>query len=300
MNKKIKITALSTAMAVVLGLSFNVAAGGETEPVLTDLINKTISAGKTSLYENAPDWLSRTSIELQIEENYKPTIELETVQPIMQHNSKNDMVFYQLNARTRNSKKSYNMGLGYRNIFSEDMMYGVNIFYDYSAENEHKRSGFGLEAISNDYEARANSYNTLSNRKEIRTDEFEEALDGWDVEVGGSIIPFDKNLKIYLSHSEFDTVTDGVNDYKDNRIRAIYPVTSNIILEVGRTMEKEKYGKNDKERSFAKLKYTFGNQEGAWHKPKNLRTRLLQPVERRHEIVLEKTINATVSVGRGT
>ena len=65
-------------------------------------------------------------------------------------------------------------------------------------------------------------------------------------------------------------------------------------------MEKEKYSSNDKNRSFAKLKYTFGQKSSTKSATTGLRTKLLQPVERRHEIVLEKTINATVSISRGT
>jgi hypothetical protein len=294
MNKKIKTTALSASVTIVLGLSF-----GANEQTASEVVNKAINAGKNALYADAPEWMQRTSIEIQVEENFKPTIELETVQPIMQ-NSKDDMVFYQLNARTRDSKKSYNVGLGYRNIVSDNIMYGINTFYDYSADQKHKRSSIGLEAISNDFEARANVYNAITGRKTVATSSYEQALDGWDVEVGGSIIPSNKNLKAYISHAEFDTVTAGVNDYKDNQVRITYPLDNNIMLEVGHTMEKEKYSSNDKNRSFAKLKYTFGQKSSTKSATTGLRTKLLQPVERRHEIVLEKTINASITISRGT
>jgi len=295
MNKKLKTTTLSAAVTLALGLSSSMA----TAEGITDIVNNAINLGKDAIYADAPEWMQRTSIELQVEENFKPTIELETVQPIMQNNE-DDMVFYQLNARTRDSKKSYNLGVGYRNIVSEDMMYGVNAFYDYSAENKHKRSSVGVEAISNDLEARANVYNAISGKKEVKTNEFEQALDGWDVEVGGSILPMDKNLKVYLSHSEFEAVTAGRSDYKDNQIRATYPLDGNTTIEVGLTKEKEKYGSKEQDRSFAKLKYTFGKQQSSDKSNKSgLRTKLLQPVERRHEIVLEKTINASVTISRG-
>ncbi|MCH9645826.1 MAG: inverse autotransporter beta domain-containing protein [Proteobacteria bacterium] len=295
MNKK-QLTTLSVSTSVTIALGFSSAVMANTA---TNVINNAINLGKDALYTDAPDWMQRTSIELQVEKNFKPTIELETVQPIMQ-NSKDDMMFYQLNARTRDSKKSYNAGLGYRNIVADDMMYGINAFYDYSAENKHKRSSIGVEAISNDLEARANIYNAISNKKEVKTNEFEQALDGWDVEVGGSILPMDKNLKVYLSHSEFEAVTTGRSDYKDNQVRATYPLNNNTMLEVGHTMEKEKYGSKEKNRSFAKIKYTFGNQSSGKSAEVGLRTKLLQPVERRHEIVLEKTINASVTISRGT
>ena len=290
------ITLLSSASATfALGFSSVVMADD-----VANVVNKAINAGKDALYTDAPDWMQRTTIEIQVEKDYKPTVELETVQPIMQHNSKDDMVFYQLNARTRDSKNSYNVGLGYRNIISEDMMYGVNIFYDRSIENNHRRNGLGLELMSKDYEARANAYKSLSNKKEVSANSYEEALDGWDFEIGGSIVPYDKNLKVYLSHSKFNTVSSSLNNYEDNRIRAVSPITNKLTVELGRVAEKEKYGAIDKERNFAKFKYSLGGK--ANRKPTNsgLRDKLLQPVERRHEIILEKTINASVTVARGT
>jgi len=188
----------------------------------------------------------------------------------------------------------------YRNIVSDNIMLGINTFYDYSADQKHERSSVGLEAISNDFEARANVYNAITGRKTVKTDSYEQALDGWDVEVGGSIIPSNKNLKAYISHAKFDSATASVNDYIDNQVRITYPLDSNTMLELGHTMEKEKYSSNDKNRSFVKLKYTFGQQASTESATTGLRTKLLQPVERRHEIVLEKTINATVSISRGT
>jgi hypothetical protein len=291
-----QVTALTVSTSVTIALGFSNVVMANTA---SDVVNNAINLGKDAIYADAPDWLQRTSIEIQVEDNFKPTIELETVQPIMQ-NSKDDMMFYQINARTRDSKKSYNLGVGYRIIASDDMMYGINAFYDYSAENKHKRSSIGVEAISNELEARANIYNAISTKKEVKTNEFEQALDGWDVEVGGSILPSNKNLKVYLSHSKFKAVTAGRSDYEDNQVRATYPLDDNIMLEVGHTMEKEKYSSNSKDRSFAKLKYTFGKQTSGQSAKVGMRTKLLQPVERRDEIVLEKTINASITISRGT
>jgi adhesin/invasin len=292
----IRTTLVSAMLTTTIGLSLNAAADD-----VTNLINKSIDFGKKTIYKDAPDWLKRTSIEIQFEDDFKPTIELETVQPIMQ-NSKNDMYFYQINARTRDSKESYNLGVGYRDIITEDVMYGINLFYDYSAENNHKRSSIGLEAISNNLEVRTNIYNAISGKKEVKNNEFEQALDGWDVEIGGSILPRNKNLNVYLSHSKFKAVSVGMNNYEDSRIRMTYPINDNAMLEIGHTMEKEKYSSNDKNRSFAKLKYTFGTKSTGTKqfKETGLHGKLLQPVERQHEIVLEKTFSARITISRGT
>lgn len=285
---------ISSASTIALGLSSPVMADS-----VTELVNKAVNMGKDALYADAPGWLQRTSIELQVEDGFKPTIELETVQPILQ-NSADDMLFYQLNARSRDSQQSYNLGLGYRYIVSDKIMYGANTFYDYADEHAHKRSSIGLEAISSIYEVRANIYNAISGKKTIRANEFEQALDGWDVEVGGSILPTHRELKVYLSHAEFEAVSAGRSDYRDNQLRLTYPLNSNTMLELGHTMEREKYSDKDQNRSFAKLKYTFGQSDNVQSsKNTGLRTKLLQPVERRYEIVLEKTIQASVTVSRG-
>ncbi len=265
--------------------------------VAIDAVNSAIQSGISTLHDDAPDWLGRTSIEVQMEKGFKPTYEVETVQPIHQH-TESDMYFWQLNARNRDSNSSYNLGVGYRNIITPDWLLGVNSFYDYTTVNSHRRLGLGVEAISHHFEARLNSYSAISKRKQTGTSEFEEALDGWDVEVGGAILPFDRDLKIYLSHAEYDA--KNTDDYKDNRLRVIYPITTNLELEAGFINEEDKYSSLSKDRGFATIKYTFGSgrsESGA--NVISLQEKLLQPVERRHEIVVEKTVNASVTVSRG-
>ncbi len=118
--------------------------------------------------DGAPEWLKRTTIKFQIQDDYKPAYELETVQPIFQTYDK-DMFFTQLNARSRSNDQTYNIGIGYRNIVADWLLLGINSFYDYTTSYDHQRYGFGFEALGKKYEARANTYFRASNTKEIST-----------------------------------------------------------------------------------------------------------------------------------
>ncbi|MEW6740797.1 MAG: inverse autotransporter beta domain-containing protein [Nitrospirota bacterium] len=251
--------------------------------------------------DDAPDWLKRINLKFEIQDDYKPTYELETVQPIFQTND-NDMFFTQLNARSRSHDQTYNMGLGYRNIVTNWLMLGVNAFYDYTTYHDHQRYGFGFEALGKKYEARANTYFSASNAKEIQTGIFQRVMNGYDVEVGGSVIPVKalEDLKIFLGYQNFNAkYTD---DLKTFQLRMTYPITQYTGIEL-KAMKDE----NKTERYYAQL--TVGldvpqrvkrTKDG---KDIDLKKKLLQPVERVKDIVVEQYAKAaggfTVRIKRG-
>ncbi|MDP2278387.1 MAG: inverse autotransporter beta domain-containing protein [Nitrospirota bacterium] len=252
--------------------------------------------------DGAPEWLKRTTIKFQIQDDYKPTYELETVQPIFQTYDK-DMFFIQLNARSRSDDQTYNLGIGYRNIVVDWLMLGVNSFYDYATPYDHQRYGFGLEALGKKYEARANTYFRASNTKEISTGIYQRVMNGYDVEIGGSVIPVKalEDLKIYAGYQWFDAkYTD---DLKTYQLRVTYPITQYTSIEL-KAMKDE----NKAERYYAQL--TVGLDMPASVKTKrtkdgkdiDLKQKLLQPVERVKDIVVEQYAKAggfTVKVKRG-
>ncbi|MDI6728139.1 MAG: inverse autotransporter beta domain-containing protein [Thermodesulfovibrionales bacterium] len=251
--------------------------------------------------DDAPDWLKRINLKFEIQDDYKPTYELETVQPL--YMTEKDAIFTQLNARTRSGKQTYNLGLGYRNIVADWLMLGANAFYDYATPYDHQRYGFGFEALGKKYEARGNTYFSASNAKEIQTGIFQRVMNGYDVEIGGSVIPVKalEDLKIYAGYQWFDAkYTD---DLKTYQLRVTYPITQYTGIEL-KAMKDE----NKAERYYAQL--TVGldvpqrvkrTKDG---KDIDLKKKLLQPVERVKDMVVEQYARAagggfTVKIKRG-
>jgi len=245
-----------------------------------------------------PGWLKRTSVQFQFERNYNPTYQIETVQPLFQLDD-DDMFFIQANARRRDSNNTFNLGLGYRNIVWDEVMLGVNSFYDYSSKYKYKRLGFGLEAIGTQFEARANSYHRIERKKEIRTGVDGEVLNGFDVELGGRLIPFSvfDDLRMFGSYNVF-YARENADDFEQYVFRATHPVGDYFDLEMRYTHDVKKYDTNiDQNRFFIEISLNL--DKPVKYSP-DLREKLLQPVERIHEIIVEETSAFSVSIKRGT
>lgn len=264
---------------------------------VTTLTNTLLN--KLEMPEDSPDWLKRTSFKIQVEEDFKPTWELETVQPIKQFSS-DDMLFWQFNAMTRNSKETYNFGLGYRNIINPELMLGINSFYDYQQDYKHKRWSIGVEAIGQRFEFRANNYMAISDKKEVETGVFEEALDGWDAQIGGKIFPA-SDLRVYGTYSVWDAKS--VDNLKQTSFKAEYPINDSIDFTLQHTKDSEKQKDKDDNRFMAELKISLGKKSASSknvEKSENLHDKLLIPVKRENEIIVERTVNAKITIGRGS
>lgn len=273
----------------------------EKEPGIIGVVNSFIRTFRKP--ENSPDWLKRTNIQFQFREDYKPSYMLETVQPIHSFRHGKDILFTQINARTRGGDQTYNIGLGYRNISYGTVVLGVNAFYDYTTYYSHQRVGAGIEALGVDYEARANAYYKATGAKEIRSGITEEVMNGFDVEAGGNLIPwsFLYDLKLYAGYQYFNS--DYADDIKYYNVRAVYPISKYLEIE-GKMLKEE-----NRDEKFI-LQITGGVDVASKRNPRAndrtelLKRKLLQPVEREHDIIIEQK-NASsggfsVSVKRGT
>ncbi len=265
---------------------------------MTSLTNTLLN--KLEMPEDSPDWLKRTSIKVQVEEDFKPTWEIETVQPIYQ-SSKEDMMFWQFNANTSDEVETYNFGVGYRNIVNPELMLGVNSFYDYQEKYEHRRWSIGVEALGKQYEFRANRYMALSNKKEVQTGIFEEVLDGWDAEIGGKLIP-NSELKTYYSYALWEGID--ADDLKQQSFRIEYPLNDTITFEATYTNDNNEQASNiDRNRLSAQLSISLGKKTISsknLERSDDLHDKLLIPVKRENKIVVERKSGLLVSVKRGT
>lgn len=163
------------------------------------------SMGSTKLV--LPDWLKRVEVSIQ-HGSEKPRYHIETVQPLYQSRDQTYTFFVQPRISARDEDWTANLGFGYRQLFfDQQLLGGINTFYDYADAHNHYRYGVGLELLSRYLELRTNGYFPLSGRRRISQDAnfkvFERALTGADVEAGGPV-PYLPFLKLYGSYAYYD------------------------------------------------------------------------------------------------
>lgn len=156
----------------------------------------------------APAWLKRTEFSLQVESDQKPRIFLQTVQPLYQDADKVNTFFIQPRASVQSENGTYNLGLGYRRLSSENLILGTNFFFDFEGQHRHGRVGVGAEALGQVFEARVNSYfGNITNKVEVGTAGsgvlIERVAQGGDLELGMPV-PYMPWLKMYGSGAWYD------------------------------------------------------------------------------------------------
>lgn len=177
-------------------------------PQLAQAEQQKVSADKQisgeSVSHTIPDWLKRTTIGAVMESSQKPRYYVETIQPLYQTGDKKDTVFTHLRASGQDGYGTYSAGLGYRRlVLDNNLMLGINTFFDYQDPYRHYRQGVGLEAIGKYYEARVNGYFALSPARLVKPSTYEAARNGYDVEFGVPV-PYLPWMKIFASHYWYD------------------------------------------------------------------------------------------------
>ncbi len=165
-------------------------------------------AVETEEADSIPDWLKRTSYGISIETDQKSRVYIETVQPLYQDLDKIDTVFTHGRITYQDKRGTYSLGLGYRRLlFDEELLAGINTFFDFQDLNKHYRTGLGLEAIGKRLEARLNTYFGLSPKRTIwqttTAASYEKVVDGFDLELGGPV-PYLPWLKLFGSYYQYD------------------------------------------------------------------------------------------------
>ena len=196
-----------------------------------------------------------------------------------------------------------NLGLGLRHRPDDVSMVGGNVFWDYKMtdySSAHSRLGLGGEYFWNDLEFRNNYYMAITDKKKVTvngTSYTERIVPGWDAEVGFRL-PNNPNLAVFVK---------GFNwDYKnsDNRSGIAtslnWQATHHVNLEA--YVSAEIFGHETKANSSLhgtddyqvglQLKWT--GQPVKFKKKnvkKNLVTKMTQPVRRRYDVLLERSLD---------
>ena len=222
-----------------------------------------------------------------------------------------DTYFYQPRVSITGGDYTYNLGVGYRRIPSEDLLWGINLFGDYEDLHEHGRIGLGYEAITQKLEGRLNTYFGITTKRVVEERDnvnsiYERVANGFDYELG-TPLPYLPWLKIYASGFWYDfKESDNMIGWK-SRLEA--KLSEALILEFFTWDDNkggQEFGGKAEVRvafdSFADFKEIFTLSDEPFPR-KDLKKSTLIPVERNFDIVVEKWSetppgNVVVAIGR--
>ncbi len=166
-------------------------------------------------------------------ETIKPEIGVQTFKVISEDSL--DLSFFQGSLFLHDSdRETFNVGIGQRYLSNdESILVGLNAFYDYEFNYEHQRFSVGAEIKSSILDLNYNQYFAQSSTKKGKNGKDEEAIDGFDVELGAHL-PYVPSTKIYLK--AFDFEVSGGNDFQGLEFSTQIKVpNSGLSFEIGHT-----------------------------------------------------------------
>ena len=164
-----------------------------------EVVDKFYSSLESFLEEN----FENTDFSIKKIESIKPEIGIQTFKIFSEDSS--DLSFFQGSLFLHDSdRETFNIGLGQRYLSNdESILFGLNAFYDYEFDYEHQRFSIGAEIKSSILDLNYNQYFAQSSSKKGKNSKDEEAIDGFDVELGAHL-PYMPSMKAYLKAFDFE------------------------------------------------------------------------------------------------
>ena len=210
-----------------------------------EVVDRFYSSLESFLEEN----FENTDFSIKKIETIKPEIGIQTFKIFSEDSS--DLSFFQGSLFLHDSdRETFNIGLGQRYLSNdESILFGLNAFYDYEFDYEHQRFSIGAEIKSSILDLNYNQYFAESSSKKGKNGKDEEAIDGYDVEIGAHL-PYIPSMKAYLK--AFDFEVPGGNDFQGLEFSTLFKVpNSGLSFEIGHT----DYD-NHNDQSFINLRYS--------------------------------------------
>ncbi len=210
-----------------------------------EVVDRLYSSLESFLEEN----FENTDFSIKKIENIKPEIGIQTFKIFSEDSS--DLSFFQGSLFLHDSdRETFNIGVGQRYLSNdESILFGLNAFYDYEFDYEHQRFSVGAEIKSSILDLNYNQYFAQSSSKKGKNGKDEEAVDGYDVELGAHL-PYTPSMKVFLK--AFDFEVSGGNDFQGLEFSTQIKVpNSGLSFEIGHT---DFDHHNDQ--SFINLKYS--------------------------------------------
>ena len=257
-----------------------------------EVMDRFYSSLESFLEEN----FENTDFSIKKIETIKPEIGIQTFKIFSEDSS--DLSFFQGSLFLHDSdRETFNIGLGQRYLSDdESILFGLNAFYDYEFDYEHQRFSIGAEIKSSILDLNYNQYFAQSSSKKGKDSKNEEAIDGYDAEVGAHL-PYIPSMKVYLKAFDFE-VPSG-NDFQGLEFSTLVKIpNSGLSFEIGHT----DYD-NHTDQSFINIKYSNNERnpetslfsDNAYEKI-SMKDRMYEKV-RRDNIIKKKGSSFTVKAG---
>ena len=257
-----------------------------------EVVDRFYSSLESFLEEN----FENTDFSIKKIETIKPEIGIQTFKIFSEDSS--DLSFFQGSLFLHDSdRETFNIGLGQRYLSNdESILFGLNAFYDYEFDYEHQRFSIGAEIKSSILDLNYNQYFAESSSKKGKDSKNEEAIDGYDAEVGAHL-PYIPSMKAYLKAFDFE-VPSG-NDFQGLEFSTQLKIpNSGLSFEIGHT----DYD-NHTDQSFINIKYSNNVRnpgtslfsDNAYEKI-SMKDRMYEKV-RRDNVIKKKGASFTVKAG---
>ena len=194
-----------------------------------EVVDRFYSSLESFLEEN----FENTDFSIKKIESIKPEIGIQTFKIFSEDSS--DLSFFQGSLFLHDSdRETFNLGFGQRYLSNdESILFGLNAFYDYEFDYEHQRFSIGAEIKSSILDLNYNQYFAQSSSKKGKNGKDEEAIDGFDAELGAHI-PYIPSMKAYLKIFDFEV--SGGNDFQGLEFSTQFKVpNSGLSFEIGHT-----------------------------------------------------------------
>ena len=212
-------------------------------------VDRVVDKFYSSLEDFLEENFENTDFSIKKIDKIKPEIGIQTFKILSEENS--DLSFFQGSLFLHDSdRETFNLGLGKRYLSNdESVLFGINAFYDHEFDYEHQRFSIGTEIKSSILDLNYNHYIAQSSNKKGKNSKNEEAIDGYDLELGAHL-PYIPSMKAYVKAFDFDV--SGGNDFQGLEFSTQIKVpNSGLSLEIGHT----DYD-NHNDQSFINLKYS--------------------------------------------
>lgn len=214
------------------------------------------------------------------------------------YDNKKSLLFTQLGLRAPDGRTTGNLGMGVRTFYTEDWMFGGNVFFDDDFTGKNRRIGIGAEAWTNNLKLSANTYAGTTEWHSSRDfdDYNEKPADGYDVRAEG-YLPAYPQLGAKLMYEQYygDNVALFDKDHLQSDPSAVTVglsytpvplITATVDYKRGQdSMDETKFGIN--------FRYAIGQSWGEQISPsqvaiqRSLAGSRYDLVERNNEIVLQ-------------
>ncbi len=205
-----------------------------------------------------------------------------------------------------------NLGLGVRHRPNDVSMFGANAFWDYRMtdySNAHSRLGLGGEYYWKDFEFRNNWYMAITDEKDVTIKGVsykERVVDGWDVELGYRL-PNNPKLAFFVRGFNWDYKNTQDNSGLEGSVSwqatphvGLEAFVSNELSAASTTVNTSLPGTDE---TFFGLRMNINGNPVKFEKSnykKNMITQMTQPVKRKYDVLLERSLGSFVNRAKGS